>query len=240
MPSKGNRLDPAPGSQLTFCDNVLRFNSWLQKVRLHVPNGIEVLEPFRSEEVNRVASEFYRKYYSDHDPRCFIFGINPGRFGAGLTGIPFTDPVNLEQCCGIKNSFRMRHELSSIFIYEMINSLGGPAAFYKSFFITAVCPLGFTSSGRNLNYYDRPDLTEAISPFIQIATERQLKFGSMRDKAFVLGEGQNFKFISRLNERKGYFREIIPLPHPRWILQYRRKQKQEFIEAYAAAFRSVL
>jgi hypothetical protein len=35
-----------------------------------------------------------------------------------------------------------------------------------------------------------------------------------------------------LNNEHKWFGEIIPLPHPRFILQYRRKQKDEFIHQY--------
>ena len=49
---------------------------------------------------------------------------------------------------------------------------------------------------------------------------------------FCLGEGENYKQLSRFNEEQGFFREIIPLPHPRWIMQYRRKKVKEFVALY--------
>lgn len=39
-----------------------------------------------------------------------ILGINPGRFGAGTTGIAFIDPIRLENECGINNSFPKKVE----------------------------------------------------------------------------------------------------------------------------------
>ena len=87
-----------------------------------------------------------------------MLGINPGRFGAGVTGITFTDPVRLEKECGIPNNFDKRQELSSVFIYDFIAAWGGAEAFYSRFFLSAVFPLGFTREGRNLNYYDDPQL----------------------------------------------------------------------------------
>ena len=47
-----------------------------------------------------------------------------------------------------------------------------------------------------------------------------------------LGEGANFKYFSALNAQYGFFDEILPLPHPRWIMQYRRKTKTVFVDRY--------
>ena len=48
-----------------------------------------------------------------------------------------------------------------------------------------------------------------------------------RDVAFSLGKGTNYKFLKKLNEDHQFFDKVIPLPHPRWIMQYRRKSKEE-------------
>jgi len=49
------------------------------------------MNPFRENpEALIVSGKFYKKYYNDNNPRFLILGINPGRFGAGVTGIPFT------------------------------------------------------------------------------------------------------------------------------------------------------
>jgi hypothetical protein len=45
----------------------------------------------------KICSSFYQKYYADNKKRSLIIGINPGRFGAGVTGIPFTDPIRLKR-----------------------------------------------------------------------------------------------------------------------------------------------
>jgi hypothetical protein len=36
----------------------------------------------------------------------------------------------------------------------------------------------------------------------------------------------------KLNERYHFFEQIIPLPHPRFIMQYRRKKLDQFIQLY--------
>ena len=91
--------------------------------------------PFTNAEVKKINKEFYRKYYGDNLKRVFLIGINPGRFGGGVTGIPFTDPVNLQEILGIKNSFIKKNELSSQFIYSVIKKVGGPDLFFGSFYL---------------------------------------------------------------------------------------------------------
>ncbi|RMF23421.1 MAG: DUF4918 domain-containing protein, partial [Bacteroidetes bacterium] len=36
------------------------------------------------------------------------------------------------------------------------------------------------------------------------------------------------------------FERIVPLPHPRWVMQYRRKRLSEFVEAYRRAIEQAL
>jgi hypothetical protein len=118
----------------------------------------------------------------------------------------------------------------------MIDAYGGTAKFYSDFYITAISPLGFTIKGRsrnvNYNYYDSPVLIKAVEGFIKESLEKQLTFGIHKDTCFCLGTGKNFSFLSKLNEKEGYFGEIIPLEHPRFIMQYRSKQKEEYISKY--------
>ncbi|MEP6794154.1 MAG: uracil-DNA glycosylase family protein [Saprospiraceae bacterium] len=180
---------------------------------------------------------FYHKYYNDVKKRTFILGINPGRFGAGITGIPFTDPIRLESL-GIENSFQKRQELSSVFIYDMIRDHGGPEIFYTEYYIASLSPLGFVKDGRNYNYYDDRGLAEAVKPFIIQNIESQIKFGADLHKVFCLGQGKNFEFLKELNQEYKWWKEVIPLPHPRWVMQYKLKQKESFIELYKSAFRN--
>src|SRR4029077_11582149 len=129
---------------------------------------------------------FYTKFYNDYNHRHLIIGINPGRFGGGITGIPFTDPIRLGEVCGIPNTFQNRQELSSLFIYQMIDAYGGPAAFYNQFYFTSYSPVGFTKNGKNLNYYDDKILATAIEPFAASCLEEQLSWNVNRDIAYCL------------------------------------------------------
>jgi hypothetical protein len=219
---------------MTFADNILRFYATL-KIKSTLPEGVEILDPYRNKETMALCRLFYHKYYSDEKERTVIIGINPGRNGAGLTGVPFTDPIKLETQCGIPNAFPKKAELSADFIYAMIQAYGGPAAFYKKFFFSAVSPLGFIKDGKNLNYYDIRELQESLRDYIITSLKKQLKFGINTRIAFCLGEGENFKYISRLNNELKIFNEIVPLAHPRFIMQYKRKLVNEYVEKYLQA-----
>jgi len=174
---------------------------------------------------------FYHQFYEDSKTRSFILGINPGRFGAGVTGVPFTDPIRLK-LLGIENEFQAKPELSSVFVYEMIDACGGPDIFYRQFYITSLSPLGFVKNGKNYNYYDGPHLARIVRPFIIDNIEAQLKFGADRSKVFCLGQGKNYEYLSKLNDEFQWWERVIPLPHPRWVMQYQLKRKEEFIALY--------
>ena len=174
---------------------------------------------------------FYNRYYKDDHKRIFILGINPGRFGAGITGVPFTDPVRLE-ALGIENSFQKRQELSSVFIFDMIRECGGPDSFFSRYYIASLSPLGFVKDGKNYNYYDDRALGDAVRPFIIRNIETQIHFGADRDKVFCLGQGKNHDYLNKLNDEYQWWKEVIPLPHPRWIMQYRLKEKDKYLNVY--------
>ena len=199
-------------------------------------NGVEVMNPFSDEETARIVSIFYNKYYNDNYPRYCIIGINPGRFGGGVTGIPFTDPIRLEKECSIQNNWQRKQELSSVFVYDMINAFGGAEAFYNKFYFTAVSPLGFVRAGKNLNYYDDKVLAEKIVPFAVECFRMQVSWGLQTSVAFCLGEGTNYKFLLKLNMTYKLFDTIIPLSHPRFIMQYKLKTKDIYIDKYLQEF----
>jgi hypothetical protein len=197
-----------------------------------LPNGVAFMNPYQDKKAFEVCSAFYNKYYSDSGKRKMILGINPGRFGGGITGIPFTDPVKLETWCGITNEFAKKTELSADFIYLMIDACGGPEKFYGNYYISALSPLGFTKDGKNLNYYDIRELQEAVEPFMIDCLNQQLDFNIDNRTAYCLGEGTNYKYLMKLNSRFHFFDSIEPLPHPRFIMQYKRKKLQEYVDLY--------
>jgi hypothetical protein len=206
------------------------FYASLKKPR--VPAGIHVMNPYQDPRAKKLTAAFLDRFFSDNEPRTLIFGINPGRFGAGITGIAFTDPIALADFCGVENHLPRRRELSSVFIYDMIAALGGPEAFYGRFMLTAMCPLGFTRKDVNLNYYDVPALKKSVTPFIVDSIERHIAIGGRRDRAIVLGSGANMRYLADLNDKHRFFERLEALDHPRFIMQYRRKKLPAYVAKY--------
>ncbi|MBD1393951.1 uracil-DNA glycosylase family protein [Mucilaginibacter glaciei] len=230
---------------MSFADKVIEFNQQLEYTGPPLPAGIRIMNPFREEEqALAISSQFYRKYYNDNNKRHLILGINPGRFGGGLTGIPFTDPKRLIAECHIPYNGKLTHEPSSVYVYEVINTYGGPEAFYRDIYINSLCPLGFTTvdkSGKekNYNYYDSKELCNTVTPFIISNIKKQISIGCYTDTCFCFGTGQNEKFIKKLNDEHGFFNKIVALEHPRFIMQYKNKSKQAYIDKYLQAFSNV-
>lgn len=227
----------------TVADRIIEFNRLLD-FSGRLPDGINIMNPFNDEYILKLSSEFYNKYYNDNFPRHIILGINPGRFGAGVTGIPFTDTKRLRGECGLPFSGRETHEPSSVFVYEVIKAYGGPEKFYSDFYIGAICPLGFTITDtagkvKNYNYYDSADLTAAASDFILANLRKQLGFGIKTDIAFCFGTGKNEKFLRTLNETYGFFNKIMALEHPRFIMQYKTRSKNSYVDKYLEAFSEI-
>lgn len=229
---------------MTFADKVISFFKELD-FNGSLPHGISIMNPYRENpEIIPVISQFYTRFYNDNLHRHLILGINPGRFGAGATGIPFTDTKRLDEKCGLSIPGLRTFETSSVFVYEMIDCYGGPERFYSDFFISAVVPLGFTSFNKrgkqvNYNYYDSKKLTGAVYGFIVDNLAIQLKFGIEREICFCLGTGQNYKFLLHLNNELKLFERIVPLEHPRYIMQYKSKQKKYYIAKYIEEFRKL-
>ncbi len=223
----------------TLAENIIAFNASLN-LDVDLPESVEVMNPFNNWDTRILSETFYRKFYNDTHPRVMILGINPGRFGAGVTGVPFTDPIKLKEKCGIPNRLEQKPELSSRFFYQLIDAYGGVEKFYSKFFISAVSPLGFVKDGKNLNYYDSKALQNARDPFILDTLQQQINFGIKTDTAICLGEGKNFKYLEDLNQHHHFFNEIIPLSHPRYIMQYKRKSVESYISQYLEVLHKTL
>jgi hypothetical protein len=231
---KFDELRGSSRAATTFGSRAFDFYRSLKAPR--VPRGVHVMNPYAHERVCQYVRAFLDTFYADNAPRVLAFGINPGRFGAGLTGVTFTDPVALADECGVPNDMPRRRELSSIFVYDVIRRLGGPRAFYSRCFLTAAVPLGFTKRGLNYNYYDDPALRRAVTPFVVSSIRRQIEIGGRTDHAIVFGMGENYKFLERLNGEHGFFQHLHALEHPRFILQYRRKRVAEYLAKYEDVF----
>lgn len=207
-----------------------------------LPQGIEVLNPMKSsKEVRNITRLFYQKYYNDTRRRTLILGINPGRLGGGATGIPFTDTKRLKEKCGLELGDLITHEPSSVFVYEWIDAMGGATAFYQNFLIHSVCPLGFIKDKVNYNYYDDKYLEQAVLPLIKHHLNHLTKMDFNREVVYCLGTGKNFSFLTKLNAVEHYFKKVVALEHPRYIMQYKSKLKDEYIRDFInKLFRSTL
>lgn len=223
---------------MSIADQILEFYDRLHLDDKRLPRDVKSMNPYARPpaEVARVIKEFYYKFYDDKEPRGLILGINPGRFGAGVTGIPFTDSYRLQEFCGIEFPTDTR-ETSSAFVYEVVEAYGGAKKFFKDWFIGAVSPLGFIHKNQkgnwvNYNYYDHPDLEKAVRPSIVEQLKAQKEICDNPSSCVILGTGKNYKYLQKLNRDEQLFEEIIPLEHPRYIMQYKLKRKEEYVSKF--------
>jgi uracil-DNA glycosylase len=141
--------------------------SYLQQEKAYLDSGlienylagtdILVLKEFTDNK--SMIEKFSRKYGEDNHPKIVLCGLNPGRFGAGKTGIPFIDYDSLS--CLIDGVTRHDKERSAQFFYDVVQTIG-PKLFYETFYVTNVSFVGYTRQGKNLNYYDLPDDAKAF------------------------------------------------------------------------------
>jgi|TARA_B110000483_G_C18171740_1_gene533513 hypothetical protein len=217
---------------MDFAEHIINFYQNLKIPKGKLPSNIEWINSVAKADVQESIKIFYSKFYADHEPRTLLTGINPGRLGAGITGIGFTDPINLELHCGIPNNFDKKNELSSRFIFDVVQAAGGVDAFFSKVYITSMCPLGFVKEGINLNYYDDKELIAKVWPFMQTEFKKQMKFPVKTKTGYSIGKGLNFKYLQKINKELNLFDEVKPLPHPRWVMQYRLKSKNKYIDEY--------
>ncbi|QJD80966.1 uracil-DNA glycosylase family protein [Spirosoma rhododendri] len=227
----------------TFADKAIAYYHSLTAPTT-LPPGIGVMNPYEQPSVRPIVEQFYAKFYADNRPRVFVLGINPGRFGAGVTGISFTTPQNLRRYCGIDNELRDTPELSSRFVYQVVEAFGGAAEFYGRFFLTSLFPLALTKARPgggvvNYNFYDDKQTTAALWPAITETVQTQLTFGADRRVAVCLGR-KNETYLKRLNEQQGFFDRIVTLDHPRYILQYKSKALPDYLEQYISTLHDCL
>ena len=225
-----------PTAALTIGQRIIAFNKSLQYTG-KLPEGFAVLNPYLDNpETLQVMTSFYDKYYNDEVPRKFIIGINPSRHGAGVTGVPFTDTKHLENDCGIPMLSARTHEVSSVFVYDMIAQYGGVAAFYKDYYINSPFPLAIVRKNAqgnwlNANYYDDPELFALTREYMIETLRKHIALGLDTNKVYVLGK-KNATFLDKLNKEASLFKKMVVLEHPRYIEQYKSKEKQLYIDKF--------
>ncbi len=223
----------------TFSERILAFNRELD-YRGELPEGFQVLNPFLdNSETWGVMEAFYQKFYSDQRTRRFIIGINPSRHGAGITGVPFTDTKRLESACGIPMRSARSHEISSVFLYDVISAFGGAGDFYGQFYINSPFPLAIirkqaNGNWLNANYYDDRTLFEMVRPFMVSSLKKHISLGLDTREVYILGK-KNAVFIDKINKVENLFEKMVVLEHPRYIQQYKSKEKAFYIGRYLDA-----
>jgi|SRR5690554_3262373 len=219
-----------------IAQQIINFNLNIQHTG-QLPQGFDVLNPYMNNpETMVVMRKFYEKYYADFQQRKFIIGINPSRHGAGVTGVPFTDTKRLESACGIEMKSAHTHEISSVYLYDVIEAYGGTKNFYNDFFINSPFPLAIVQQSKsgqwlNANYYDDKNLFEAVKPFMIECLQNFIAMGLNTSEVYVLGK-KNATFIQKLNQEAQLFDKLVVLEHPRYIQQYKSKDKQLYIDKY--------
>ena len=91
----------------------------------------------------------------------------------------------------------------------------------------------------NLNYYDDKALEQAVTPFVEDWLRTLVACGMRTDVVLCIGTGKNAAYFTKLNERLGLFDRIIALEHPRYIMQYKTKELEQYIGKYVAALEEV-
>ncbi|MBK5194687.1 MAG: DUF4918 family protein [Proteiniphilum sp.] len=108
------------------------------------------------------------------------------------------------------------------------------------FYINSPFPLAIirqTAGGKwlNANYYDDSELFEHVKEFMFDSLKKHINMGLDTSEVFILGK-KNADYISKLNAQEKLFDKLTVLEHPRYIQQYRSKEKQLYINKYLQAF----
>lgn len=168
---------------------------------------------------------FWQKYYGDAVPRIMICGINPGRLGAGKTGIPFLDYESLSQL--IPGVERMDSEKSAGFFFRVVESFGAES-FFKTFYVTNFSSVGYLRDANNFNYHDLPQ------PALEIVEQNFLEEIRLVEPTHVISLGRKVH---------GSVLRLLPpgidcslrLPHPSWIATYRSYEMDHWVSRYRDA-----
>ena len=229
--------------EVTFGGKVLQFNDYLSNVNIELPEGFLLTNPFNGinkKQINEITKKFYNKFYNDNNSRRLIIGSSPARRGTSVTGIPYEDAHHLQNITGIHIDNFYINKSSSNFLYDVIDKYGGSEKFYSKFYMNFICPLGIVkinSKGNkvNCNYYENKKIQKILYSFMLESLKKQIEFGIDTSIVYCIGSGENYKFLTELNNENHLFETIIPLEHPRYIMQYDSKHKSEYIKKYLNA-----
>ena len=224
-------LSARKARKLTVRDQVINFYANFRKTNFF-DSSYQLHNPFDAPSRRAAIEEFCAKFYDDDKPRVHLIGINPSRLVTSSTGVNYTDGFALKEFCGIDNSFSKSRELTATFFYEMINQVGGSETFYSRVFAWAALPVAITDGNSYTNYYDVPE--ESVRELVLNNLRWMMSLPNL-GRLVIVGTGENKKFLESLPGYPFGYNEIVSLPHPRWIMQYNRKNIAKYVDEYCKA-----
>ena len=231
-------------NETTIDKKILKFYEKLSKTSIEIPEGFKIINPYNNIVVKDITTKFYNKFYNDNKKRRMILGSSPARRGTAVTGVPYEDAAHLQKETGIFIDNFYVNKSSSNFLYDVMELYGGCEKFYTDFYMNFVCPLGIVrinDAGNevNCNYYENKNLKKNLYEFIVNSIKEQLTFNIDTSVCYSIGSGENYQFLLEINEKYNFFEKIIPLEHPRFIMQYNSKNKDMYLEKYMNALKYV-
>ena len=166
---------------------------------------------------------FNETYYHHSYPKTVLCGINPGRHGAGKTGIPFIDFSSLSTLIDGVN--RADTERSAQFFFDVVSEFGA-SKFYNSFYVTNVSWVGYISNNMNINYYRLP---EPVKDFVLKAFKYEIGIVSPK---VIISMGREVKItVNQLfNDTPIDVDNYLPHPYPCSFPARYQGHKREYIE----------
>jgi hypothetical protein len=121
------------------------YNSFLNPIKKKNGEEVFLLDGFVKKQ--HMIKTFYENYYHNtNTKRVVLCGINPGKKGAGKTGVPFLDNYSLKNLItGVAGDDR---EISASFIYSIIQEIGVDK-FYNSVYLTNFSWYGYVDKKGN-------------------------------------------------------------------------------------------
>ena len=220
----------------TNSEIILNYCNYLSKVIIEPFENYRIINPYNNEQIKLITKKFYNKYYNDYKKRKLILGSNPARRATATTGIPFEDANHLEKVTGIKiDNFHVLKS-SSNFLYDVIDEYGGCDKFYNDFYMNFVFPFGISkiinNKESNCNYYEIKNYENILLNYIIDSIKEILKLNIDNSICYCIGSGKNYEFLVKINNEYHFFNKIIPLEHPRFIMQYHSKNKDIYLKKY--------
>lgn len=218
-------------------EKILDYCNCLSKIKIKSFKNYKIINPYNNENIKIITKKFYTKYYNDNNKRRLILGSNPARRATISTGIPFEDANHLEKVIGIKiDNFHVL-KASSDFLYDVINKYGGCDKFYNDFYMNFVFPFGIVkinekNNETNCNYYEIKHFDSLLLDYIIDSIKEILKLNIDTSICYCIGSGKNYEILNKINNKYHFFNKIIPLEHPRFIMQYHSKDKEIYLKKY--------